>query len=97
MGGGGGGDGGGRVPHGKINLAKVKRSSGIYFKDLTERVQIAGWWALPVYDRTSTQRRELQGEIHIPATAHATAHFGRYNYFVRHFAQLSVWVIRRTG
>ena len=80
---GGGNSPDGRVSKQKIDLSKVKPSSGIHFKDLTQRVQTATWWSLPLYDRSSTHRRELQGEIHLPVVAHPTAHFGRYNYYVR--------------
>ena len=52
------------------------------FKNLAERVQKAGWWPLPVYDKTVGERRELQGEIHLPANLQATAHLGLFNYYV---------------
>ena len=90
---GGSNDGGGRVSSRKLELAKAKKSTTLVtFKDLTERVQTASWWPLPAYDRTSTTQRELQGEIHLPPTIGATAHLGRYDYYVRIISQIpSLW------
>ena len=80
----GGNFSGGPKAEGKVYLSSVKTVSAVTPVKVTERVQKAGWWLLPTYgDSMACTSRELQGEIHLPANLHATAHLGRYDYFVR--------------
>lgn len=82
----GGNFSGGPKSESKIHLSRAKTVSTNHPPSVTERVQRAGWWSLPTYeDSMARTKRELQGEIHLPANLHATAHLGRYNYFVRAF------------
>ena len=70
------------LPNGEVQPHLSQVAAIDAFKNLTERVQKAGWWQLPVHDKTSGQRRELQGEIHLPSNLQTTTHLGRFDYYV---------------
>lgn len=60
----------------------ARRVPDLPYKAQSFRVQRATWWALPAYDKATSDKRELQGEIHVAPTIHPTTHLGRFHFWV---------------